>query len=136
MELVDTSALIMAYRNDEVGRWLREAVTANQVAICDQVALEYLRGARSQAEFDHFDTVLRSFPSIPIEPTDWERARAVFRELAGVAGGYQRSVPIPDALIAAAAERHGLAVAHFDQDFDRIATVTGQTMRWVAPRPA
>lgn len=136
MELVDTSALILASRDAVVGAWLRDAVLANQVAICDQVALEYLRGARSQAEFDHFDTVLRAFPSISIEPTDWERARAVFRELAGVTGGYQRSVPIPDALIAAAAERHGLAVAHFDQDFDRIATVTGQAMRWVAPRAA
>ncbi len=107
---------------------------ANEVAICDQVALEYLRGARGQAEYDRFDAVLRAFPTVPIEPTDWDRARAVFRELAGVTSGFQRSVPIPDALIAATAERHGLSVAHFDQDFDRIATITGQSMRWVAPR--
>lgn len=51
-----------------VGAWLREAVLANQVVICDQVALEYLRGARSQAEFDRFDAVLRAFPQVPIEP--------------------------------------------------------------------
>lgn len=135
MELVDTSALILANRNVDVGRWLREAVTANQVAICDQVALEYLRGARNQTEYDRFDTVLRAFPTVPIEPIDWDRARVVFRELAGVSSGFQRSVPIPDALIAAAAERHGLSIAHFDQDFDRIAAITGQPMRWVAPRP-
>lgn len=136
MELVDTSALILAYRDDAVGRWLREAIAANEVAICDQVALEYLRGARSQAEYDRFDGVLRAFPTVPIDPADWDRARAVFRELAGVASGYQRSVPIPDALIAATAERHGLTVAHFDGDFDRIAAVTGQPMRWVAPPTA
>lgn len=135
MELVDTSALILAIRDGDVARWLREAVTANQVAICDQVALEYLRGARNQAEYDRFDTVLRAFPAVAIEPADWDRARTVFRELAGVSSGYQRSVPIPDALIAAAAERHGLTVAHFDQDFDRIAAITGQSTRWVAHRP-
>lgn len=135
MELVDTSALILASRDALVGAWLRDAVLANQVVICDQVALEYLRGARSQMEFDRFDTVLLAFPSIPIEPLDWERARAVFRELAAVSSGYQRSVPIADALIAATAERHDLTVVHFDGDFDRIVAVTGQSTRWVAPGP-
>ena len=135
MELVDTSALILAYRDPAVGRWLRDAVLANEVTVCDQVALEYLRGARSQAEFDEFDEVLRAFPSLPIEPIDWERARGVFRALAGVSHGYQASVPIPDALIAATAERHGLPVAHFDRDFERIAVITGQSTRWVAPPP-
>lgn len=136
MELVDTSALILASRDSLVGAWLRDAVLANQVVICDQVALEYLRGARSQMEFDRFDTVLRAFPSIPIEPLDWGRARAVFRELAAVSSGYQRSVPIADALIAATAERHDLTVVHFDGEFDRIVAVTGQSSRWVTQRPS
>lgn len=136
MELVDTSALILALRDPSVGRWLRDAVTANAVTICDQVALEYLRGARSQAEYDRFNAVLRAFPTIPIEPADWDRAREVFRELAGVSHGYQASVPIADALIAATAERHGLTVTHFDRDYDRIASVTGQPTRWVAPQDA
>lgn len=135
MELVDTSALILAARDTAVATWLRDAVLANQVVICDQVALEYLRGARSQAEFDRFDAVLRAFPQVPIEPADWERARAVFRDLAAVSSNYQRSVPIAGALIAAAAERHDLAVAHFDADFDRIVAVTGQATRWVAAKP-
>ncbi len=136
MELVDTSALILASRDAVVGAWLRDSVLANRVVICDQVALEYLRGARSQTEFDRFDTVLRAFPSIPIEPLDWGRARAVFRELAAVSSGYQRSVPIADALIAATAERHDLTVVHFDGDFDRIVAITGQSTRWVAQRPS
>lgn len=136
MELVDTSALILASRDKVVGVWLRDAVLANQVVICDQVALEYLRGARSQAEFDRYDAVLRAFPQVPIEPIDWERARTVFRDLAAISSGYQRSVPLADALIAATAERHDLAVVHFDGDFDRIVAVTGQATRWVAPRPS
>jgi predicted nucleic acid-binding protein len=78
--------------------------------------------------------VLRAFPTIPIEPVDWDRARMVFRELAAVSHGFQSSVPIADALIAATAERHGLTVTHFDHDYDRLASVTGQPTRWVAPK--
>jgi predicted nucleic acid-binding protein len=37
-------------------------------------------------------------------------------------------------LIAAAAERAEVPVLHYDEDFDRIAAVTGQATRWIAPR--
>lgn len=131
MELVDTSALILARRRSDADDWLRNAILANEVAICDQVALEFLRGARNASEFATFEDTLTAFPWFRIEPADWDRAREVFRSLASVTGGYQQSVPIPDALIAAVAERHGATVVHFDQDFERIATVTGQHCRWV-----
>ncbi|MET9515408.1 hypothetical protein [Streptomyces sp. NPDC002994] len=36
-------------------------------------------------------------------------------------------------LIAATAERHGVAVLHCDGDFDTIAAVTGQPPEWVVP---
>jgi predicted nucleic acid-binding protein len=36
-------------------------------------------------------------------------------------------------LIAAAAEELGATVPHFDADFDRIASVTGQRPEWVVP---
>ena len=134
MELVDTSALILARRDPDVGLWFRTAINANAVALCDHVALEYLRGARNVAEFVRYEETLVAFPWLAIEPRDWSRARDVFRALAAVASGYQRSVPIPDALIAAVAERHGISVVHYDEDFDRIATVTGQPTRWVRPR--
>ena len=40
--------------------------------------------------------------------------------------GFHRSVPIPDLLIAAVAERHGAVLVHDDADYERIAAVTGQ----------
>jgi predicted nucleic acid-binding protein len=133
-ELVDTSVLILALRDENVREWLRAAVVADAVAICDQVAGEYLRGARNQTEFDDFEAVLAAFPWFRIEPADWDRVRSVYRSLSGVTGGYQQSVPIPDALIAAVAERHEVAVVHYDEDYDRIAAITGQPVRWVVPR--
>ncbi len=39
----------------------------------------------------------------------------------------------PDLLIAAAAEAAGIALAHYDEDYDRIAEITGQPTRWLAP---
>ena len=58
------------------------------------------------------------------------RARQVQRMLAAK---HQRGRKIPDLLIAAAAEANDLAVLHYDADFDRISTVTGQRCEWVVP---
>ena len=43
-------------------------------------------------------------------------------------------VPIPDLVIAAAAESADLTVLHYDRDFELIAEVTGQATDWVVPR--
>ena len=50
-----------------------------------------------------------------------------------LAAKHQRGRKIPDLLIAAAAEAHGLTVLHYDADFDRISAVTGQRCEWVVP---
>ena len=41
---------------------------------------------------------------------------------------------MPDLLIAAVAEQHRVTVLHYDADYDRIAEITGQPMRWIVPR--
>jgi predicted nucleic acid-binding protein len=40
--------------------------------------------------------------------------------------GHHRGPSVPDLLIAATAELHGLTVLHVDKDFELIAEVTGQ----------
>lgn len=50
-----------------------------------------------------------------------------------LAAKHQRGRKVPDLLIAAAAESHGLTLLHYDADFDRIAAVTGQSCEWVVP---
>ncbi|WP_306360203.1 PIN domain nuclease [Nocardia sp. CC227C] len=61
----------------------------------------------------------------------WERAWQVQEQLC--ARSLHRSVKIPDLIIAAVAEHHGLTVLHYDHDFDRIAEITGQPVEWVVP---
>jgi len=34
----------------------------------------------------------------------------------------------------AATERHSVTVLHYDHEYDLIASVTGQEVRWVVPR--
>jgi len=58
----------------------------------------------------------------------------VQRKLSKVGGLRHRSVKIPDLLIAATAEAAGATLWHYDEDYDRIAHVTGQPTEWVAPR--
>jgi predicted nucleic acid-binding protein len=114
--------------------WFSAAVEAGDIAMCDVVALEILHSARSGQEFDAMETRLRHLPWISIEAADWARARDVYRSLAWQGGGHQRQVPHADLLIAACAERQGVALVHYDSDYDIIGAVTGQPMRWVAPR--
>ena len=69
-----------------------------------------------------------------------ELTEAIFQRAIEVQGllalrGRHR-VPIPDLIIAAAAEHAEVVLLHYDADFDRIADVTGQPMEWVVPRGA
>jgi predicted nucleic acid-binding protein len=70
-----------------------------------------------------------------VEPQDSDEGRRVWRELLRRGGGPQhRQVGHQDLLTAAVAARHGLTVVHYDGDFDIIASVTKQPVRWAAPQ--
>ena len=131
IELWDTSALILAARDANAASGLTDALANDEVAINEPVLLEYLNGARNAAEYAVFDETLRAVRVLSTIPDDWQRALAVHRMLAETGPGHQRSVRLVDLIIAAVAERHGYPVAHVDHDYDRIARLTGQPVRWV-----
>jgi hypothetical protein len=133
IELWDTSALILATRDPTVAASLAEALANDDVAICEPILLEYLNGARKLAEYDRFDETLRAVRLLSITPGDWQRALGVHRMLGASGPGLQRSVRLADLIIAAVAERHTFPIAHVDRDYDRIAGMTGQPVRWVTP---
>lgn len=134
IELFDTSALILAARLPIVGDILADAVVADELAFSEPILLEYLNGARNAAEYERFDRGLRAARLLRTTPDDWDRALEVDRSLAKSGPGHQRSVWLPDLIIAAVGERHGLPIVHYDADYDRITAVTGQPTRWIAPR--
>jgi predicted nucleic acid-binding protein len=108
---------------------------AGEVGVCDMVMMELLYSARDAADFERTERNLLACPFSPIEPADWAEACRVWRELARTgAGPHHRQVGPQDLLIAAVAARNGLTVVHYDSDYEIIARITGQPVRWAAPR--
>lgn len=135
MELADTSAWVWTRA---VGGKLRvafdEDLVDGQIATCDMVRLELLYSTRNATDFTNLRTELDALPDCPIGVDQWTRALKVYEQLAHQGGLHHRAVRHPDLLIAAAAEAAGITVLHYDEDYDRIAGVTGQDTRWLAPR--
>ena len=129
MEVWDTSALIAATRDPSADGHLSDALAEDAVAITEAILLEYLNGARNLGEYVRFETALRSTRILATESSAWERALSVHRRLAATGPGHQRSVRLVDLLVAAVAEANGLAVVHIDEDYERIASITGQATR-------
>jgi predicted nucleic acid-binding protein len=72
-----------------------------------------------------------ALPEAAVTADVMDRALQVAGAMA--ASGRHRGAKPIDLVVAAAAEAAGLAVLHYDDDYDRIATITGQPMEWVAP---
>jgi predicted nucleic acid-binding protein len=133
MELVDTSVWVQR-RNARIAPWFDLGAERNEIALCDQIVLELLVYRIRADDYDRLARDLMSFPLVRMTDADWTRARDVQRLLAHERRGQHKGVTIADLLIAAAAERAGLTLVHYDGDFDTIRGVTGQPMRWVAER--
>jgi predicted nucleic acid-binding protein len=130
---VDTSAWHHSTAPRVQAAW-RDALEADRVSICDQVKLEILYSARSASDYDALAVELEALHHAPTSAASFARALEVQAALAHMGGLHHRSVKIADLLIAASAEAAGDAVWHYDEDFDRIASITGQLCEWIAPR--
>ena len=131
--LADTSAWHRAAHPDVAAAW-ETRLAADSIATCAYVRLEILFSARSAKDYERLEEELRGLHQLPCGESQVERALGVQRELARRGGLHHRSVKIPDLLIAASAEAAGAVVWHYDEDYDRIAKITGQPMEWIAPR--
>jgi predicted nucleic acid-binding protein len=130
---IDTSVWHNTHRSS-VGERVAEKISNDVVSICDQVTLEILYSARSAQDYDALFARLGALHQVPTESSVLKRAIDVQRQLAKVGGLHHRSVKIADLIIAASAELANDTVWHYDEDFDRIAMVTGQRTEWVVPR--
>jgi predicted nucleic acid-binding protein len=130
--LADTSALTRRQTRPEVRAALEPLLLREDVATCGVVDLEILYSANSRRDYRTIALALQGMPRAPLEEACFARALAVQAMLAE--RSQHRAVPLPDLLIAACAESAGLAVLHYDADFERIAKLTGQATRWIVPR--
>lgn len=129
--LADSTVWSKVRGRPELSEWFNAEVRAARVWVCEVIALELLRSARNPAAFTMQSRLLALLPSCPISVTEWRRAREVQHLLAGKS--WHRGVPPADLLIAAAAEAANVPVLHYDHDYDLIAKVSGQPVRWFVP---
>jgi predicted nucleic acid-binding protein len=129
--LVDTSVLARMTREPVRDR-VRPIIESGEAATCSIIDLEVLFSARNHAEHERIRQRRRlSYAQVPITEEVFRRGMEVQGELAKRG---QHRLPIPDLLVAAAAERAELTVLHYDAHFDAIAAVSGQPTEWVVPR--
>lgn len=129
--LADKSALVRVGLAG--GEWLASEIMDGNVRRSSMTDLEIFYSATShRALLEIIEERQAGFRLVETQQEDWDRAGRVMVLLAEK--GKHRSVGIPDLLIAAVAERHGLTLVHYDSDFDHLAEVTGQATRWLAPR--
>ena len=130
---VDTSAWHHSTDPNVAREWTRR-LERDQLGICDQVRLEILWSARSAKDYEALVEELWALRVISTDTSTFQRALEIQRRLAHTGGLHHRSVKIADLVIAAAAEAAGATVLHYDADYDRIADITNQPVRWIAPR--
>jgi predicted nucleic acid-binding protein len=130
--LVDKSAL-WRVGDPAVAAILLPLLAAGQVGVSIATELEVGYSAQSAAGYRAMRSrLVDHLIPIPLTPRAENRAINVQAEL--IERGEHRGVSIPDLLIAATADVEGLVVLHYDADFDLIAEITGQPVRWVVPR--
>ncbi|MCV7386086.1 PIN domain nuclease [Mycolicibacter longobardus] len=127
--LIDTS-VVKRLGQPEVRQAVQPLAEAGRLARARITDLEVGYSARNEAEWDRLMAALDAFS--PLESTESHHRRALHVQRL-LAQRSQRGRKVPDLLIAAAAEEHGLTVLHYDTDFDLISAVTGQPCHWVVP---
>ena len=131
--LIDTSVWHRRRAPAVIDR-LADLFADDEVAITEPVRLEVLFSARSEQEYDAVTRELDGLRPAPCGNRELQRALEVQRLLAHKAGLHHRSVKIPDLLVAATAELAGLSVLHYDEDYERVGALTGQSTEWIAER--
>ena len=99
--------------------------------VCDLVILELTRLAPNRSRAQEISERLDAFEAVPMPAALW--SHALETQLALAAGGDHRRVPPADLLIAAAAEEAGVALVHYDRDYERIAAVSDLRHEWLVP---
>lgn len=128
--LIDKSAYSRAHLQT-VGDRLESLIPTGRVAVSGVAMLEILYSSRSLEDHRWHRAQLDGLSRVPITEDVVERALEI-QDLMSQRGTH-RAASVPDLLIAACAETHGLTVLHYDADYDTIARVTGQSTEWVVP---
>jgi predicted nucleic acid-binding protein len=116
--LVDTCAWIDFLRQPQgkLGDQVAALLASDEAVMCGVTQAELLQGAKGRKEQEQLDFLLTNVNCLDITAADWFSAGRVLRETR--AQGLQ--IPLSDALIAACARRHSVAVLTLDRHFQHL----------------
>ncbi len=123
-----------AARDADLHTELLGLIRERRVVTCHPVMLELLYSARSSDDYHAWRGALAQLHVCAIGDAQWTRALEIYDLLAAQGPKHQRQVSHADLLIAVSAEAAGMPVLHYDEDYDRIAAVSGIATQWVRPR--
>jgi predicted nucleic acid-binding protein len=130
--LADTSVYVLQGRYPAVKQRFEALLVEGRLALCQMTLLECLNNAPDPAAYERLWGALQGQRWIDVSTEAMDRALEVHREFARTS--QHRNFRLPDLVIAATAELSGATVLHYDEDYDRIAKVTGQPVEWVASK--
>lgn len=131
LHLSDKSAWEQARYDKRARERLHELREAGRLAVCIVSMAELLYSARNAEELSRLHLDLSSLPYLHMTPAAEQHLADV---MAALALRRQHRTPIPDLMLAAIAHAHSAVVLHYDSDYERIASVTGQPHEWIIPR--
>jgi len=117
--LIDTCAWIDFLRSGEgaLGDQVAQALKDDTALLCGVMVAELLQGVRSPKEKQQLEFLFANVPCLPIEAADWLSAGVALQTLRSKG----MTLPLTDALIAAVANRNGVAVLSVDNHFRQLA---------------
>jgi predicted nucleic acid-binding protein len=128
--LIDKSAFARI-RLPLVGDRLEPLIVQGRIAVTGIGMIEILFSAQNTLDFENDRVFLSYMPRVSVTERIVDRALDIQHLM--VRNGTHRAVGVPDLVLAACAESHGLTLLHYDSDFDLIAAVTDQPTEWVVP---
>lgn len=129
--LIDTSAW-SRMKVPAVHKRLTLILQEGAAATCLPLDLEDGRSARNVRDAMSIRALrARLMTELPITAAIAARSRDL--QLALAQRGHHRAASPADLITAATAAEHGVAVLHYDRDFDLIADVGGPRSEWIAP---
>lgn len=130
--LADTSAWMLARRAPEARELLLTAVGRGDVAWCWPVRYELIVDARGPDGIAAVDRTLDGLREIAVDRTVQRGVLAAMRELASSGSHGAHRLPLTDLTVAVAGQTSSLDVLHFDRHFERLGTLLGVGMPWLA----
>ncbi len=133
--LADTSAWMQARREASARDLLLAAIERGEVRWCWPVRYELMVDARGSDGIAAVERTLDALREIPLDRSVQRAVVSLMRELAADGSHGAHRYPLTDLTVAAAAQRAGVDILHFDQHLERLGSHLGVEAYWIS-RPS